>query len=148
MEGNLRGDVCGHRIRLALLSKKELENLFSGHKVGAEAIPGDTRIMKVRSAKARTAKGTFVKSTDNIFKVLGFPDGEADVMLMRSDLMIDLRIYIEQSGLTQAEIAKKLGITQSRVSDLVRGRWEKFNLEMLITLEGRLGRKVSLKLVA
>jgi plasmid maintenance system antidote protein VapI len=49
---------------------------------------------------------------------------------------------------TQAEAAEKLGITQSRVSDLVRGKWEKFNLEMLITLEGRLGRKASLKLVA
>ena len=91
---------------------------------------------------------TVVKPTDNIFRVLGFPAGEADILLMRTDLMIDLAKYIESCGLTQTQVAKKLGITQSRVSDLVRGRWEKFNLEMLITLEGRLGRKVSLKLVA
>ena len=88
------------------------------------------------------------ESSGNVFKDLGFDDAEAEVMLMRSDLMIDLRLYIEKCGLTQAQIAKKLGITQSRVSDLIRGKWEKFNLEMLITLEGRLGRKVSLKLVA
>jgi len=103
--------------------------------------------MTNRSPKKK-GTGTFVKATDNLFKVLGFPDGEADVMLMRANLMADLRTYIRDSGLTQTEIAEKLGITQSRVSDLVRGRWEKFNLEMLITLEGRLGRKVSLKLVA
>jgi len=59
-----------------------------------------------------------------------------------------LRLYIEKNGLTQAQAAKKLGITQSRVSDLIRGKWEKFNLEMLITLEAKLGRKVNLKLVA
>lgn len=90
----------------------------------------------------------FIKSCGNVFKDLGFDDVEAEVLQFRADLMADLRIYIRDSGLTQAEIAQKLGITQSRVSDLVRGRWEKFNLEMLITLEGRLGRKVSLKLVA
>jgi predicted XRE-type DNA-binding protein len=45
-------------------------------------------------------------------------------------------------------VAEKLGISQSRTSDLVRGKWEKFNLEFLITLEARLGRKVSLKLAA
>lgn len=88
------------------------------------------------------------ESSGNVFKDLGFDDAEAAVLLMRSDLMIDLRTCIEKSGLTQAQIAKKLGITQSRVSDLVRGRFEKFNLEMLITLEARLGRKVSLSLAA
>ncbi|MBK7522280.1 MAG: XRE family transcriptional regulator [Gammaproteobacteria bacterium] len=41
--------------------------------------------------------------------------------------------YIEKEKLTQAEAAKRLGIAQSRVSDLVR-KWEKFSLEMLITL--------------
>jgi predicted XRE-type DNA-binding protein len=105
-------------------------------------------VVKKTAAKKTRIKQTVIKPTDNIFKALGFPAGESEVMLMRSDLMIDLRIYIEECGLTQADVAKKLGVTQSRVSDLVRGRWEKFNLEMLITLEGRLGRKVSLKLVA
>jgi predicted XRE-type DNA-binding protein len=67
---------------------------------------------------------------------------------MRSKLMNDLRLYIKNNKLTQAEAAKQLGITQSRVSDLVRGKWEKFSLEMLITLEARLGRKVELEFAA
>ncbi|MBK6581518.1 MAG: XRE family transcriptional regulator [Gammaproteobacteria bacterium] len=56
--------------------------------------------------------------------------------------------YIEKEKLTQAEAAKRLGIAQSRVSDLVRGKWEKFSLEMLITLEARLGRTVRVELAA
>jgi predicted XRE-type DNA-binding protein len=62
--------------------------------------------------------------------------------------MNDLRLYIEQEKLTQQQAAKLLGITQSRVSDLVRGKWEKFSLEMLITLEARIGREVRLELAA
>jgi len=87
-------------------------------------------------------------ASSNVFKDLGFDAAEASVLKMRSTLMNDLRLYIEKNGLTQMEAAKKLGITQSRVSDLIRGKWEKFNLEMLITLEAKLGRKVNLKLVA
>jgi predicted XRE-type DNA-binding protein len=50
--------------------------------------------------------------------------------------------YIEKQKLTQAKAAKRLGIAQSRVSDLVRGKWDTFSLEMLITLEARLGRTI------
>jgi predicted XRE-type DNA-binding protein len=50
--------------------------------------------------------------------------------------------------MTQMEAAERLGIAQSRVSDLVRGKWDKFSLEMLISLEARAGRKVHLELAA
>ena len=70
------------------------------------------------------------------------------MLQMRANLMADLRIYIEKNRLTQAEAAKRLGIAQSRVSDLVRGKWEKFSLEMLITLEARRGRTVRVELAA
>lgn len=82
------------------------------------------------------------KSSGNVFVDLGFDPAEAAVLQMRSNLMSDLRLYIEKQKLTQAEAAKRLGIAQSRVSDLVRGKWDKFSLEMLITLEARLGRTV------
>jgi predicted XRE-type DNA-binding protein len=62
--------------------------------------------------------------------------------------MSDLRATIGTAGMTQAQAAEKLEIAQSRVSDLMRGKWEKFSLEMLITLEARLGRTVTLQLAA
>lgn len=94
--------------------------------------------MKKRSRKVQS----------NIFLDLGFEPAEAAVLEMRANLMSDLRAYIEKEELTQVEAATRLGITQSRVSDLVRGKWEKFSLEMLITLEARLGRTVRVELAA
>jgi predicted XRE-type DNA-binding protein len=67
---------------------------------------------------------------------------------MRSNLMSDLRLYIQKQKLTQAEAVKRLGIAQSRVSDLVRGKWDKFSVEMLITVEARLGRTIRVEFAA
>jgi predicted XRE-type DNA-binding protein len=88
------------------------------------------------------------KSSGNVFVDLGFDPAEAAVLQMRANLMSDLRLYIEKHELTQVEAAERLGIAQSRVSDLVRGKWDKFSLEMLITLETRLGRTVRVELAA
>ncbi len=93
-------------------------------------------------------KEAIVESSGNIFADLGFDAAEAAILQMRSTLMSDLRGYIEAQGLTQTEAAQRLGVTQSRVSDLIRGKWERFSLEMLITLEARIGRTVTLELAA
>jgi predicted XRE-type DNA-binding protein len=89
-----------------------------------------------------------VKSRGNVFLDLGFPPEEAALLKMRSDLMGDLREFVRNSKLTQAEAARRLGVSQSRVSDLVRGKWQKFSLEMLITLASRAGHKVEVRVVA
>ena len=93
-------------------------------------------------------KEAIVESSGNVFADLGFDPAEAAILQMRSRLMNDLRGYIESNQLTQVEAAARLGIAQSRVSDLIRGKWEKFSLEMLITLESRIGRKVTLEFAA
>jgi predicted XRE-type DNA-binding protein len=80
-----------------------------------------------------------------VFRDLGFSPEEAAVLQMRADLMAELRKVIRAKKLTQAKAAKLLGVSQSRVSDLVRGKWEKFSLEMLITLATRAGLHVTVK---
>lgn len=87
-----------------------------------------------------------IESSGNVFADLDLEPAEAAILHMRAKLMNDLRLYIQTSGMTQMEAAEELGIAQSRVSDLVRGKWEKFSLEMLITLEARAGRQVTLEL--
>ena len=93
-------------------------------------------------------KNKITKSSGNVFVDLGFDPVEAAVLQMRANIMSDLRRYIEKQKLTQAEAAKRLGIAQSRVSDLVRGKWDKFSLEMLIMLEARLGRTIRVEFAA
>lgn len=89
-----------------------------------------------------------VNSSGNAFLDLGFTPEEAAILQMRSQLMVDLRKFIEEKNLTQTEAAKMFGVSQSRVSDLVRGKWEKFSLETLITLVIKSGMKISLRSAA
>jgi predicted XRE-type DNA-binding protein len=69
-------------------------------------------------------------------------------IIVPDPIILDLRSFIEAKKLTQAQAAQMLGVSQSRVSDLVRGKWEKFSLEMLITLATRAGMHISLSRAA
>jgi predicted XRE-type DNA-binding protein len=89
-----------------------------------------------------------VKSSGNVFIDLGYSPDEATILQMRADLMTDLRKFIKAKRLTQAKAAEILGVSQSRVSDLIRGKWERFSLEMLITLATKAGMRVTLKKAA
>jgi len=89
-----------------------------------------------------------VDSSGNVFLDLGYSPDEAAILQMRADLMADLRKFIKAKRLTQAKAAEVFGISQSRVSDLIRGKWDRFSLEMLITLATRAGMHVTLKRAA
>jgi predicted XRE-type DNA-binding protein len=85
-------------------------------------------------------------SSGNVFTDLGYPPGEAAVLALRADLMGRLRLLVQAEGWTQQEAAEHFGIAQSRVSDLLRGKWDKFSLDMLITIAARAGRPVTLEM--
>ena len=85
------------------------------------------------------------RSSGNVFTDVGFPREEAAHLLIRSDLMIQVTVLIEERGLTQKQAAKALGVTQPRVSDLVRGRIELFSIDTLVEMLARLGVSVTLK---
>ncbi len=89
-------------------------------------------------------KERVTKSSGNIFLDLGFPPEEAAILQMRAEIMADLRKFITTKKLTQAKAAELFGVSQSRVSDLIRDKWEKFSLEMLIALATKAGMRISL----
>jgi len=89
-----------------------------------------------------------VNSSGNVFIDLGYSPDEAAILQMRADLMADLRKFIKAKKLKQAKAAEIFGVSQSRVSDLIRGKWERFSLEMLITLATKAGIRVTLKRAA
>ena len=78
-------------------------------------------------------------SSGNVFADLGFSPEEATLLTMRAELMAALHDTITKAGWTQMQAAERLGIGQSRVSDLLRGKREKFSLDMLVTLATRAG---------
>ena len=79
-----------------------------------------------------------------MFKDLGFGDDEAEHLRLRSSLMIAVRKLIEDRNLTQAEAAKLFGVTQPRVSNLVRGRIDLFSIDTLIDMLARAGIHIDL----
>jgi predicted XRE-type DNA-binding protein len=82
------------------------------------------------------------RSSGDVFRELGLAPEEAETLRVRSELMIELSKVVEKRGLTQAEAADLFGVTQPRVSDLVRGKIERFSVDALIAMLGRAGIRV------
>ena len=93
-------------------------------------------------------RAKLTRSSGNVFLDLGFPSEEAAHLLIRSDLMVQLQKVITSRGLKRAEAAKILRVTQSRFSDLLRGRVDLFTTDALIDMLARLGVQVRLVLKA
>jgi predicted XRE-type DNA-binding protein len=101
------------------------------------------------SDKVRTMEKDKVKltrSSGNVFRDLGFSGDEAEYLKLRAELMVNLQKVITARGLKQAEAAELLGVTQPRVSDLMRGRIDLFSIDTLIDMLARLGIRVKLEL--
>jgi predicted XRE-type DNA-binding protein len=77
-----------------------------------------------------------------------FPPEKAAEMEMRAQLLMGLEHWLEKSRMTQAEAAKVLGVTQARVSDLKRGKIDRFSMDLLVRLAARAGLKPRLNLAA
>ncbi len=88
------------------------------------------------------------RSSGNVFIDLGFDPAEAGVMALRAEVMIRIEQRLKSQGWTQLEAAKRLGITQPRVSKLIKGVWQDFSLDMLLTLAARAGLRPQLTLAA
>ncbi len=59
---------------------------------------------------------------------------EAENMKLRSALMMALNGHIAQAGMSQSQAAKLFGVTQPRVSDLLRGKINLFGLDTLVNM--------------
>ena len=83
-------------------------------------------------------------SSGNVFLDLGFSPEEAENMKIRSSLIISIRKVIETRGLKQSEAAELFGVTQPRISDLVRGKVALFSIDALVNMLGHAGLQVEL----
>lgn len=88
---------------------------------------------------------TIQESSGNVFSDLGFEPEEALNLKVRANLMIEISKIIEERGLTQTVAAKLLEVTQPRISDLVRGKIDRFSVDSLLEMLGRAGADVSLE---
>lgn len=85
---------------------------------------------------------------ENVWLALEKNEEDAINLTMRSHLMLAIEKQVVKWKLSQEEAAKKLGVTRPRLSDLLRGKINKFSLDALMTIAVRAGLKVELSIAA
>jgi predicted XRE-type DNA-binding protein len=85
---------------------------------------------------------------ESVWDAIAESPEEAANLTMRSELMIQVAEIIEKNGWTQAEAAKRCGVSQPRINDLLRGRISRFSLDALVNIAAALGRRVKVRLEA
>ena len=91
------------------------------------------------SEKTRITRGS-----GNVFLDLGFSKAEAENLRLRAELMRRIDAYFRESGMTQAEAARLLGLTQPRLNALLKGKIGLFSLDALVNVASRAGLNVRL----
>jgi len=84
------------------------------------------------------------RGSGNVFRDLGFIKDEAENLKLRADLMMRIEDFYRESGMTQAEAAKQLGLTQPRLNALLKGKIGLFSLDALVLIASRAGLVVRL----
>lgn len=90
-----------------------------------------------------SGKLKMTRGSGNVFLDVGFSPDEAENLLLRAQLMS--RIRDAARGMTQREAAKRFGVTQPRLNDVLRGKIGKFSIDALVNMLGNAGMRVELK---
>jgi predicted XRE-type DNA-binding protein len=91
---------------------------------------------------------TEVQTFDSVWDALADTPEQAANLQARAELMRQIATIIKDGGWTQAEAASRSGVTQPRMSDLLRGRVSQFSLDALVNIATALGRRVHFELEA
>jgi predicted XRE-type DNA-binding protein len=86
------------------------------------------------------------KRFENVWDAIEDDPAERENLKVRSALMTALKGHIEAQGLTQAQAAKKFGVTQPRISDLMRGKIDLFAIDSLVNMIGAAGLHVKMQI--
>jgi len=89
----------------------------------------------------------FQRSTGNVFRDLGFDPEASESLRIKSELMIEITQLIDSRGWTQAQAAEVMGVTQPRISNLVRGRIDLFRIDSLVAMLDCAGVEVRMEFV-
>jgi predicted XRE-type DNA-binding protein len=86
-----------------------------------------------------------LETFDNVWDAIEDDPAVAENLRLRSLLMIAIKGHIRREAWTQAEAAKRLGVTQPRISNLMRGKIEVFGLDMLVNMLSAAGLRVTVQ---
>jgi predicted XRE-type DNA-binding protein len=85
---------------------------------------------------------------DSVWDALADTPEQAANLRARTELMQKIAAIVKENGWTQVEAARRCGVTQPRMNDLLRGRVSRFSLDSLVNLATAIGRKVHFEIEA
>jgi predicted XRE-type DNA-binding protein len=88
------------------------------------------------------------KGNENVFTDCGFSPAEAENLRIRAKMMMALTSYIQKRKITQSRAARVMGVSQPRISDLVRGKIGLFTIDTLVNMVTAAGLKVDVDITA
>ena len=84
----------------------------------------------------------------SVWDALADTPEQAANLRARTELMQKIAAIVKENGWTQVEAARRCGVTQPRMNDLLRGRVSRFSLDALVNIATAIGRKVHFELKA
>lgn len=128
---------------LAVFSKKTQKTPEVGEEVGEEAVRGSRGAYERTKAMSAHHPAFDIVTTADPWDVVADSREEAENLRVRAEIMDAIRDRITEFGWSQSTAATHLGITQPRVSDLCRGKIDKFSLDALVNLGRGVGVRVT-----
>ena len=144
--GNISSDLhrraAGGRVRSTRVSKKDAGDKPKRYRAGANKTKAIAKKQKVAE------EPLVIERFDSVWEALGYGPEEAANLAARSSLMMQIEQIIKSAGWKQAEAAKRCGVSQPRLNDLMRGKLHKFSVDSLVNMAGALGRRIDFQLLA
>lgn len=104
--------------------------------------------MKTSKSKAARISKDSLETYASAWDAIADTPGQAANLRARCELMRQIAVIVKDSGWTQAEAARHCGVTQPRMSDLLRGRVSRFSIDALVNIATAIGRTVRFDLQA
>ena len=89
-----------------------------------------------------------IESYASVWDAIADTPEQAANLRVRAELMQEIAAIVQESGWTQIEAARRCGVTQPRVNDLLGGRVSRFSLDALVNIATALGQRVHMELEA
>jgi predicted XRE-type DNA-binding protein len=84
------------------------------------------------------------ESNENVFKDLGFSAVQSDKLAIKSYLMMQIEFFIKNKGMTQAQASQLMNVSRPRISDIMRGKIDKFTIDALVDMLTKAGHQITL----
>jgi predicted XRE-type DNA-binding protein len=123
------------RLRASLLPEEDAKDQQTGSGFGHQALPQLAKGVGTMSKRRHASVWDAIEDTPS----------EVANMKLRSELMIALKNHIAGTQMSQARAAKLFGVTQPRVSDLMRGKINLFGLDALVNMASAAGLHVEMR---